>query len=109
VVHWSRGGETSIENCLLLCRHHHRLVHEEGWTVGWWGQGRPVFQDPRGGTHFDGRWRAPELPEAPVARLLEDNSRRGVRPHGWTASARWEREWDVPLPVLGRFGEAVLP
>ena len=57
VRHWADGGETSLANCLLLCRHHHRLVHEDGWRVEWWGDGRPVFFDPRGGTHFDGRWR----------------------------------------------------
>jgi hypothetical protein len=57
VKHWADGGETSLENCLLLCRHHHRLIHEGGWTVGWWGAGRPVFYDPRGGTHFEGRER----------------------------------------------------
>jgi len=56
VIHWAEGGETSLGNCLLLCRYHHRLVHEGGWRVEWWGQGRPVFFDPRGGTHFDGRW-----------------------------------------------------
>ena len=25
--------------------------------MGWWGRGRAVFFDPRGGTHYDGRWR----------------------------------------------------
>jgi hypothetical protein len=27
VVHWSRGGATSLDNLRLLCRRHHRLVH----------------------------------------------------------------------------------
>jgi hypothetical protein len=57
VRHWAEGGETKLENLVLLCRHHHRLVHEGGWRVGWWGRGRAVFFDPRGGTHYDGRWR----------------------------------------------------
>ncbi len=40
VKHWADGGETSLGNCLLLCRHHHRLVHEEGWRVRWAGAPR---------------------------------------------------------------------
>ncbi len=32
-VHWAHGGETSLENLVLLCWHHHRLVHEGGYTI----------------------------------------------------------------------------
>ena len=56
VEHWAEGGETSLSNCLLLCHFHHRLVHEGGWSIRWWGKGRPVFIDPRGGERFDGGW-----------------------------------------------------
>lgn len=31
--HWADGGETSMDNLVLLCRHHHRLVHEDGFSV----------------------------------------------------------------------------
>jgi len=33
IVHWANGGLTILENLILLCRRHHRLVHEEGWTL----------------------------------------------------------------------------
>jgi hypothetical protein len=33
VEHWANGGETSIENLLLLCTKHHTLVHEGGFTI----------------------------------------------------------------------------
>jgi hypothetical protein len=31
--HWAHGGETSLDNLVLLCFHHHRLVHEGGYTI----------------------------------------------------------------------------
>jgi hypothetical protein len=31
--HWLHGGKTSLDNLILLCRVHHRAVHEEGWHL----------------------------------------------------------------------------
>jgi hypothetical protein len=31
VVHWAEGGRTAVDNLVLLCRSHHRKVHEGGW------------------------------------------------------------------------------
>ncbi|MFL6069794.1 MAG: DUF222 domain-containing protein [Actinomycetes bacterium] len=31
VVHWAEGGRTALDNLVLLCRTHHRKVHEEAW------------------------------------------------------------------------------
>ena len=97
--HWSDGGETELSNCLLLCKPHHALVHEGGWRAEWWGEGRPVIYDPRGGTHFDGRWKPPALPEQPVAALVRANERRGITPDASTIGARWKRERDIPDSV----------
>ncbi|HEY1421112.1 MAG TPA: HNH endonuclease signature motif containing protein, partial [Candidatus Dormibacteraeota bacterium] len=33
IVARSRGGDTNLSNLVLLCYHHHRLVHEGGWQV----------------------------------------------------------------------------
>ena len=33
LVFWTRGGPTALPNLALICRPHHRKVHEEGWTL----------------------------------------------------------------------------
>ncbi|MGI8564502.1 MAG: DUF222 domain-containing protein [Candidatus Dormibacter sp.] len=33
IVHWADGGETKLGNLVLLCRRHHRQVHEQGWRL----------------------------------------------------------------------------
>jgi Domain of unknown function (DUF222)/HNH endonuclease len=46
IVEWQHGGATAIHNCVLLCRFHHRLLHNDsGWTVRL-TNGRPEFLPP---------------------------------------------------------------
>jgi hypothetical protein len=33
IVWWDRGGRTDLDNLLLVCTFHHKLVHEYGWSV----------------------------------------------------------------------------
>jgi hypothetical protein len=33
VTHWSDGGPTELSNLVLLCGHHHRLIHHSEWQV----------------------------------------------------------------------------
>jgi hypothetical protein len=33
LVHWADGGATNLDNLVLLCHAHHRLLHEGGWRT----------------------------------------------------------------------------
>jgi hypothetical protein len=43
IQHSTSGGHTNLDNLLLLCRRHHRLLHEHRYTLS---------LDPDGHTHF---------------------------------------------------------
>jgi transposase-like protein len=59
IKHWALGGETSLRNLLLLCGHHHRLVHEGGFQIKRASSGEHYFAKPDGkpmdGIIFRGR------------------------------------------------------
>jgi hypothetical protein len=42
VRHWANGGATSIANLVLLCREHHRVIHEGTFSVRM-KRGAPLF------------------------------------------------------------------
>jgi hypothetical protein len=63
VRHWAQGGETSLGNLVLLCRRHHRAVHEGGYRVDHAGR----FFYPWGG-EIDA---APPLPRGRLQGLAE--------------------------------------
>ena len=43
---WSEGGPTALTNLVLLCRQHHRMVHEGGFQLRQEGPGRWVLVPP---------------------------------------------------------------
>jgi hypothetical protein len=97
IEHWADGGETSLENLVQLCRHHHRLVHEGGFTVQRRGT-EFVFRGP-GGRVIEG---SPSLPEGSSVPAVGEG---GADPFPlsaggpmdldltvWALAHRWERQ-----------------
>ena len=33
IIHWADGGKTSLDNLVLLCGEHHRVLHHTPWQV----------------------------------------------------------------------------
>ena len=46
VVHWIDGGATSLQNLVLLCGHHHRLIHSGPWSISQSSPGEFRFDPP---------------------------------------------------------------
>jgi hypothetical protein len=46
VRHWADGGPTNLNNLVLMCAHHHRLLHRSGWEVRITPDGHPEFLPP---------------------------------------------------------------
>ena len=101
VEHWADGGATALDNLVLLCRRHHRAVHEEGFGVTLDAGGDVRFTRP------DGRLLpvAPPAPGwtgrplAPVNARLEQEQ---IDIDGRTSLPLWRgerlnREWAVSL------------
>lgn len=48
IEHWADGGPTRLDNLVLLCRRHHRAVHEGGFCVAAGEAGAMTFRRPDG-------------------------------------------------------------
>ena len=46
--HWADGGPTSLDNLILLCGHHHRMIHAGPWTIRRTGSATFAFDAPPG-------------------------------------------------------------
>jgi hypothetical protein len=58
--HWIDGGPTSLNNLILLCGHHHRLVHTGPWTIQPTGPAQFAFHPPPGACTRRGHHRSNE-------------------------------------------------
>ena len=46
LLHWVDGGPTDLANLALLCRAHHRAIHEGGWQLTRGPDGRLTADPP---------------------------------------------------------------
>ena len=73
IMHWTRdGGETELPNLLLLCKRHHRLVHEGGYTMSRAHDGTWIFTRPTGSVV-----EVPERPPSSPVDLTRSNKSGG--------------------------------
>jgi hypothetical protein len=45
---WIAGGPTDLDNLVLLCEHHHRLLHSRHWTMSGNANEELTFVGPTG-------------------------------------------------------------
>ncbi|ALG85921.1 HNH endonuclease [Gordonia phthalatica] len=67
---WSEGGDTAIDNCVLLCRMHHTVIHQTGWEVFIGHDRHPWFRPPLDPEHPE-RFREPIRSNARRTMTLE--------------------------------------
>jgi hypothetical protein len=93
---WARGGPTDIDNLVLLCSHHHTVIHDHDYHVkrraGKWEFARP-----------DGS----PIPDVapPLSGNLEDLAERHARIDHRTLTPDWYGDRLDPDPIL----DALLP
>jgi 5-methylcytosine-specific restriction endonuclease McrA len=88
VHHWAQGGPTTLSNLVLLCRRHHRAVHEEGYRVARGADGALRFARPDGRALPDVP-PAPAVPADPIGALERRHAADGLRLHARTACPSW--------------------
>ena len=88
IRHWAQGGPTTLSNLAVLCRRHHRAVHEEGYQLERLPDGELQFRRPNG-------WALPDVPpppnvsDQPVKLLRVLNDAEGLVLHAHTATPGW--------------------
>ena len=83
VHHWAHGGDTSLDNLVRLCRHHHRLLHEGGYSLEPLTGGELRFRDPHGRPIVE----APRPPGGDASQLRL--ARAGKSHRGPAAVSEW--------------------
>src|SRR6059036_650065 len=88
IRHWAQGGPTTLSNLALLCRWHHRAVHEGGYQVELAPDGTLRFRRP-GGRLLPDVPPPVAVPADPVQALRARHETQGLRLHERTAGTLW--------------------
>jgi len=88
IRHWAHGGPTTLSNLTMLCRRHHRAVHEEGFQVECQPDGQLQFRRPNG-VAIPQVPPSPDLLADPVAVIRSRNEENGLALHARTALPCW--------------------
>src|SRR2546428_877675 len=88
IRHSAQGGPTTLSNLALLCRRHHRAVHEDGYQLARQPDGELQFRRP------DGRLlsevpRPPEIPGDAVKILRAQHDAEGLALNARTITPGW--------------------
>jgi len=91
IRHWAHGGSTTLWNLALLCRRHHRAVHEEGYRVDRELDGTLSFRRP------DGRLLPAvpppaAVPDGPIEVLRARHDAQGLHIDAQTSKPGWQGE-----------------
>jgi HNH endonuclease len=92
VEHWAHGGETTLDDLVLLCPRHHTLVHECGYTID-------------GDGNFYNRFglRVPEVwqpPSGDVDELRRSHAAMGIGPRTCAGGDHDPMELDLAVDIL---------
>src|SRR5262245_5874635 len=88
IRHWANGGPTTLSNLALLCRRHHRAVHEEGYQLDRQADGEPRVRRPDGRVLPDVP-APPAIARDPVLVLRATNEIEGLHLNARTAMPAW--------------------
>ena len=88
IQHWANGGPTTLSNLALLCRRHHRAVHEEGYQVERLPDGELRFRRPDGKLLPDAPSPA-TVPADPIHALRMQHDAQELHIHARTAMPNW--------------------
>ncbi|MEX0739973.1 MAG: DUF222 domain-containing protein [Pseudohongiella sp.] len=112
IHHWCDGGETRLENLVLLCRRHHRLVHEQNFELINHGSGNIEFRRPgqqvlpqalfpQFGKQFSELF-SDQAPDAERLAIERQHQHMGLDINEFTAITRWQGEqMDYSMAVAG--------